>query len=88
MCRFKTSLCDRFSESMLSHLIDFRGVLPLLVGAACELALTLSQMRKFVVPKTSTVKVDVQQARVERVGVMAAKAGVALRIVYGQRPPT
>ena len=30
-------------------------------------------MRKFVVPKTSTVKVDVEQARVER-AVMAAKA--------------
>ena len=49
----------------------------MLVDAACELALTPSQMRKFVVPKTSTVKVDTEQARMERAAVMAAKAGVA-----------
>ena len=69
------------SLSLFNHqhtfLIDFRGNLPLLVDAACELALTLSQMRKFVVPKTSTVQVDAEQARMERAAVMAAKAGVA-----------
>ena len=58
--------------------VDFRGNLPLLVDAACELALTLSQMSKFVVPKTSTVKVDAEQARMERAAVMAVKAGVGI----------
>ena len=59
------------------YLIDFSGVLPLLVDAARELALTLSQMRKFVVPK----------ARLERVAVMAAKAGVANTLGLSWPPP-
>ena len=64
--------------------IDFRGNLPLLVDAV---ALTLSQMRKFVVPKTSTVQVDAEQARMERVAVMAAKAGVANSLGLSWPPP-
>ena len=57
------------------------------MDAACELALTLSQMRKFVVPKTSTEKVDAEQARKERAAVMAAKAGVANSLGLSWPPP-
>ena len=44
-------------------------------------------MRKFVVPKTSTVKVDAELARMERAAVMAAKAGVANSLGLSWSPP-
>ena len=44
-------------------------------------------MRKFVVLKTSTVKVDAEQARVERAAVMAAMAGVANSLGLSWSPP-
>ena len=72
--RSMLSLC---TTCVIVYLIDFSGVLPLLVDAARELALTLSQMRKFVVPK----------ARLERVAVMAAKAGVANTLGLSWPPP-
>ena len=40
----------------------------------CSHVAIFDTMRKFVVPTTSSVQVDVEQARVERVAVMAAKS--------------